>query len=63
MLKQLMSYFGSRSAASRTRQQQYVDNTPFGNRGMAPSLQHQTIQAAQAKRERKLQRAQGWFNG
>ena len=36
---------------------------PSGNRAMPPHLQQETQARAQAKRERKLDRPQGWYNG
>lgn len=63
MLQNLMNLFRSHGIASRTRQQTYIDNTPSGNRGMSPELQRRQIELAEQKRQRKMQRAQGWFDG
>lgn len=65
MFQNLMKLFAGRGLASRARRQQaqYHPNTPSGNRGMSPELQRRQIELAQQKRERKMKRANGWFDG
>ena len=55
LLAALMGFFGAARTAGRRR--------PSGNRAAPPHIQQEIQAKAHAKRERKLDRAQGWYNG
>ena len=55
LLAALMGFFGAGRTAGRRR--------PFGNRAAPPHIQQEIQAKAHTKRERKLDRAQGWYNG
>lgn len=56
LLATLLGFFG----AGRTRRSFRV---PTGNRSLPPHMQQEVQVKAQAKRERKMQRLGGWYNG
>lgn len=56
MLAALLGFFG----AGRNRRHIRV---PTGNRAAPPHIQQEIQAKAHAKRERKMQRPQGWYNG
>lgn len=56
LLATLLGFFG----AGRMRRSVRV---PTGNRSLPPHMQQEIQAKAQAKRERKMQRPQGWYNG
>ena len=60
MLKQVMSLLTGHAQASRIRKSQ---NVKHGNKGMPAELQRRQIELAEVKRQRKMQRANGWFDG
>ena len=55
LLAALMGFFGAARGAGRRR--------PSGNRAAPPHIQQEIQAKAHAKRERKLARPQGWYNG
>lgn len=55
MISALMNYFRPGRASKR--------RSPSGNRAAPPHIQQEIIAAARAKRERKLDRSHGWYNG
>ena len=55
LLAALMGFFSAGRTAERRR--------PFGNRAAPPHIQQEIQAKAHAKRERKLTRPQGWYNG
>ena len=60
MLKHLMGLLTGPGQTSRTRKSQ---NVKHGNKGMPAELQRRQIELAEVKRQRKMQRANGWFDG
>ena len=55
LLAALMGFFGAGPVAGRRR--------PSGNRAAPPHIQQEIQTKAHAKRERKLARPHGWYNG
>lgn len=55
LLAALMGFFGAGPTAGKP--------TPSGNRAAPTHIQQEIMAKAQAKRERKMQRPQGWYNG
>ena len=60
MLKQVMNLLTGHGQASRIRKS---ENQKHGNKGMPAELQRRQIELAEIKRQRKMQRANGWFDG
>lgn len=55
LLAVLMGFFGSARGGGKRQ--------PSGNRAAPPHIQQEVQAKAHAKRERKLARPQGWYNG
>lgn len=56
LLSALLGFFGGNRLRRHVR-------VPSGNRALPPHMQQEIMAKAQAKRERKMQRPQGWYNG